>query len=96
MNAEEARRLSKKFLDNEVSKPFVDRAHERIKEFAKKGSYSCPHPFSGVDAELPIMQHQNAEEAAANILRAEGYKVVYHDNPDPGDPRSSSYWEVSW
>lgn len=80
MNANEARAISDK---NKIKNSRIPKIQEKISEWASKGlySYSLPGDLSEDDAHL---------------LRNMGYKVVYYPNPDPGDPRSSSYTTISW
>jgi len=92
MTADEARKLTDENFKGVVVEPLLKIAYSRIKEFAKQGKCSVTSPFYGAE-NFPTMGDQ---EAALEILRQQGYKVKYHDSPDPGDPRSSSYWEVSW
>lgn len=92
MKASEARKLTEENLNGPLIEPLLKIAFSRIKEFAMKGKYSVPHPFYGAK-NYPSKDEQ---EAAASKLRLQGYKVKFISNPDPGDPRSSDYWEVSW
>ena len=37
------------------------------------------------------------EQAIFDHLRSEGYTIKFHEDPDPGDPRSSGpYTTVEW
>jgi hypothetical protein len=92
MKAEEARKLAISSMKEVVIQPFLIQLHARITEEAKKGRRGITHPFSGF-LKYPSLEEQEAIDAA---LRADGYSVVDHPNPDPGDPRSSSYTSISW
>ena len=92
MKAEEARRLSEQNLKGPVIEPLLATAHARIREAAERGERSTSHPFHGLRP-YPTVK---AREAALQRLREDGYTVKHHANPDPGDPRSSDYDEVSW
>jgi len=92
LKATEARKITENNLRGPIIEPLLKVAYARIAEFAKQGKYSVPHPFHGVE-NYPSM---DVQEAAADRLRMDGYKVKYYDNPDIDDPRSTSYWEVSW
>jgi len=92
MNAEEARQITEANLQGPVIAPLLEAAHERIRDFAERGHRSVAHPFCEAK-ECPTTE---ARVAALDALRREGYTVKHHPNPDPGDPRSSEYDEVSW
>ncbi len=92
MKAEEARRISEQNLKGAVIEPLLAVAYGRIKEAAEQGKRKLYHPFYGAK-DWPTLEERNA---ALQRLREDGYTVEHHNNPDPGDPRSSDYDEVSW
>ena len=94
MDADEARKISKAHLNGAIIEPLLRTAYARIEKWAKKGKFSVPHPFYGAD--VPAGYNPAAQEAAARALRGKGFTVKLIQNFDPGDPRSSDYWEVSW
>jgi len=89
MKAEEARRISEQNLKSVVIEPLLVVAHGRIKEAAEQGKRKMCYGVQGFHS-------FEVKEAALQRLREEGYTVKHYDNPDPGDPRSSDYDEVSW
>jgi len=93
MNAYEARELTQENLKGPVIEPILKEVHEKIEEAAKEGKSSITHPFHGSRGMYPST---NEQEAVWDHLRSEGYKVKHHPNPDPGDPRSNDYDEISW
>ena len=92
MNAQEARRITDKQLRGEAIFPYLEHVHQRIRRAAIAGQGSIVHPFHGV-ATWPGPEVRAAVFAH---LIAEGYTVAHHDSPDPGNPLSSDYEEVSW
>jgi hypothetical protein len=61
---------------------------------AKEGKFSITNPFSFGRSPSPSWE---AEKEMMNVLRAEGYQIVNHPDPDPGDMRSGGgYTELSW
>ena len=92
INASEARKLSEESLNGPLIFGILDIAFRRIKEAASNGKFSVAYPFYNA---YPAPSTE-AAEAAIGYLKTLGYKVTHHPNPDPGDPRSSSYDEVSW
>jgi hypothetical protein len=96
MKAEEARRISERNLKGPVIEPLLEVAYDRIKAAAERGERSVLYPFYGLSIPSFPTLSTEVKEAAFQRLREEGYTVKHHDNPDPGDPRSSDYDEVSW
>lgn len=93
MNAAEARAESERHLKTTILEPLLTHVYEKILEAAKKGRFSIQDPHQGYSGDWPSLEVQNALWAA---LSANGYKVVYHPDPDPGHPCSHDYHEVSW
>ncbi len=92
MNANKARQITAANLRGHLIQPLLETAYERIKLFAEDGQSSVTHPFHGAK-DYPTT---TTREAALNHLRNEGYTIKHHSDPDPGDPRSQAYDEVSW
>ncbi len=91
--ANQARDLSLSQRRGPVIAPVLDHVYTRIKERAAKGHTSLAHPLhgwrgDGLDADQ--------QEAIWEALRAQGFKVTHHADPDPGHPASAPYDEVSW
>lgn len=93
MNAKEAREIAETHLHGPAIEPYLEMIHGKIKVAAEAGKMSIVHPFQGVRLAYPSVQQQGAIWGALSI---EGYTVKHHADPDPGDPRSSSYTEISW
>ena len=93
MDAEEARKITNQNLDGIIIEPLLKIAYKRIKKFAEQGKSSVPHPFHGAPFHL---LGKTFTVAAIHQLRSKGYRATYHQNPDPEDQRSQSYWEISW
>ena len=90
MKAEEARRISEQRLSD--PEPLLKLAYDRIKNAADRGEKSIRDPFQ----RLRKVASPELMRDAVQRLREDGYTVKYHENPDPGDPKSSGYIEVSW
>ena len=93
MTAKQARELAEKHLAGPAIEPYMEMIHGRIKAAAESGRMSITHPFQGMRMKYPSQLEQ---DAIWNALTAQGYKVKHHPDPDPGDPRSSGYTEISW
>jgi hypothetical protein len=92
MKASEARQLSADFTGSHELiglRNFVD---EKIKEAAQNGDTRIIHPLQGL-AKWPAV---NQQEALWFSLRADGFNVQHHPDPDPGNPVSRPYTAVSW
>lgn len=94
MNAEEARVITKKSLSGEVIKPLLDAVYAKIQRACVEGRSSITHPWQGMVLKYPTLIQQEA--VYKHLSHVDGYTVTQHPNPDPGDPRSSSYTEISW
>ncbi len=92
MKAVEARKITEESLTGPVIAPLLEIAYQRIKSAAEKGKSSVSHPFYN---SYPSPS-QEAVDAAVCHLKSLGYSVNYYSDPDPGDPRSSAWYEVSW
>lgn len=94
MNAKEARELSEKNLAGPVIEPLLNAIYEKIKTAATAGRKSLAHPWDGLRMSYPTPEQQAA--VWRHLTGVEGYEVKHHPNPDPGDPRSCAYTEISW
>lgn len=94
MNAKEARELTEKNLNGPVIKPLLEAVYEKIQQAAAAGRKSITHPWYGLRVTYPTPEQQEA--VWKHLIGVDGYNVQHHPNPDPGDPRSSSYTEISW
>ena len=90
MKATEARKLSKKSAKTVVITPYLTAIYGKIKEAAAKGETS-----------ITLEYHMDVAGAGAAALRKQlrkdGYEIVFHDDPDPGDPYSGGCYEtINW
>lgn len=96
MKASEARRITDESLQGPVIESYLKDIYRRIKEAALQGKFKIVHPFrSPAESRLPYPSPE-AQDSIKNVLIREGYGVRDYPDPDPGDPRSSSYTEISW
>ena len=96
MKAHEARKISESFVDSKQMDTLWERLCARIQLQAEKGHYSLVHPWSAIGGSRLDYASRAEQEALTARLRANGYKVVDHQDPDPGHPCSRAYTEVSW
>jgi hypothetical protein len=94
MTAKEARELTEKKLAGPAIQPFLDAIYAKIQQAADAGRKSITHPWAGVRMPYPTMEQKDA--IWSHLIGKDGYIVTHHKNPDPGDPRSSDYTEISW
>jgi len=95
MKPEEARRISEANVANKTEE-YLEVVYKRIEQAALKGHFRTSHPFYGCDDVGLSYPHGGQLDDIIRVLTVQGYKVVHYDNPDPGDPRSVDYYEVSW
>jgi hypothetical protein len=87
MNAKEAGELTENNLKTVVIKPHMDYMFRRIKTFSEKGERECVLTFEN----HPSTKVRNA---VYDELRSLGYKIKFHDDPDPGHPYSTGSYET--
>lgn len=92
MLAKDARLLTEESLKGPAISSLLETAYKRIEEAAKQGKDSVSHPFYNV---YPFPTPELVEAALLHLRRL-GYSVIHSPNPDPQDPRSSSWDEVRW
>ena len=93
MNARQAREESLKNLKGPVIEPYIVSIHTQIAEAAKEGKFAIIPSFNSART----WPSSSEEQAIFVHLRSEGYTIRYHEDPDPGDPRSSGpYTTVEW
>lgn len=92
ISAQRARLIASQNLRGPVIQPLLDHVYQRIHEAASKGQTSIVHPLDG----LRTVISQEQRDAVWDALRAQGYKVTHHPDPDPGHPASRLYDSVSW
>lgn len=94
MEASKARELSNRALENDTPpRRWMEAIYNQITIAATQGKRSITHPFQGLRMTYPDPQQT---KLIWRQLAADGYEVVHHKNPDPGDPRSSDYTEIKW
>jgi hypothetical protein len=93
MDAESAKKLTQSNLKGPVIEPYLEIIYKKIEIAAKSGKFSIIRPFSEIRTTWPGHEIQ---KAVWQELRANGYEVTHHSNPDPGYPCSSDYDEISW
>lgn len=92
MNALEARKLSQSTVKGRACHVLVANIKDRIKKRARQGDFSLTDPFGSDLSGLT----EPKKQAVIAALRAEGYQVIEHEDPDPGHPCSRPYIEVKW
>ncbi len=90
MNAQEAKKLADEKNNDMVIDEPLKKVIQKITEASNKGKYDLLNPLHGMG--LSQKQH----ELLVQKIRSMGYKYTYHENPDYGNPCSSSYEELSW
>lgn len=93
MNAEDARKITNKSLKGLVIEPLLEKIYRRVKESAEVGKHVLRSPFD-INGEPYLSAEIRA--ALTTSLRSCGYKVLYHEDPDPGHPCSSKYETLEW
>jgi hypothetical protein len=96
MKAYEARKISESFVDSKHIDTLWERLCARIRLQAEKGHHSLVHPWTGICGSRLDYASREEQEALTARLRADGYKVTDHPDPDPGHPCSGAYTEVTW
>ena len=92
MKASEARKITNSYEKSEDVDKFLEVIYARIKKIAQEGKSCLYHPFHGMNPWPGVHQ----QRAIFKRLRADGYKVVEHPDPDPGYPCSGPYETVEW
>lgn len=96
MNAADARKISESFVDSKKIDTMWENLCARIRVQAEKGHKSLINPWSDIGGSRLDYASREEQEALTMRLRAGGFKVVDHPDPDPGHPCSHAYTEVSW
>lgn len=95
MNAEEAKSITKKSIKQKVDDHLLKHVFEKIKHDAEQGRSETAHPLSGLNG----LKYPSSDEQYllwAELIKL-GFRVNHHDDPDPGDPRSSGgYTTINW
>lgn len=95
MNAIEARAIVNRSAENVDITPYLTKIYDKITEYAKLGQTSMNFD----DYRFIPDVHFRSEicKAVRSQLRKDGYKIVYHEDPDPGHPCSTGGGEtISW
>lgn len=93
MNAEEARLLTKKSIKKKVDEHLIAHVINKIKIDALAGRSQTVHPLDGLTGGYPSSDEQSL---LWSELTKKGFKVIHHDDPDPGHPCSSPYTTIDW
>jgi hypothetical protein len=95
MTANEARKITQESLEGPVLDPILRYIKQQIVDAAKSGKSQVINPLSkNIPAAWCSMELQSL---LWKRLRNEGYKIVQHDDPDPGHPCSSGgYMTIEW
>lgn len=91
-SATESSKKAQEALRGQLLAPLVDFMEKKINEAAKSGRFEINHPLRGFTP-WPELKLQ---KELWDYLRAHGYKVTEHSDPDPGHPASGPYTSVSW
>lgn len=97
MDARQARELSEKALEETVISPWIERIDARIKEACSKGIRCI------VDPDVYYQGSKFVESATGPEYKrikayylSLGFDWIEHKNPDPGNPCSREYTELTW
>ncbi len=99
LDAQDARQRTKAALgpEAELIKPYLDHVAARIKAAADEGKRELNHPFYGFHAGAPLSHPSDDIQKAVRLtVESKGYTWTSHPDPDPDDPRSSSYETITW
>ena len=92
MKASEALAIAQQNLAGPAIEPLLKQIYASIAAAAHKGQFTiqdlffCTHPMPSNAQVVAIRAH----------LRAEGYELEDHPDPDPGHPCSRPYTTLSW
>lgn len=91
MKASEAKKITERNIRGPIIQPFLDIIYRKIKTAANGGKNSITDPLHGERIAITPIER----DAVYVELAQQGYKVVYHQDPDFGS-RCKPYVTVSW
>lgn len=84
--------MSMDAMDNKLVPGLRAFVEARITERAKAGVRSLISPLAGVRGGYS----PDVLRSLWHSLAMDGFQVIHHPDPDPGDPRSGPYTEIRW
>jgi len=95
LSATEARKLALQNIEGPLIKGYVHSIDRGIYQSIEKGLFQVLpwHHLAAYRSKSPTPEQR---EAIKQHYIHKGYRWEDHEDPDPGDPRSSAYSTISW